>query len=141
VAALNLLRLARLTGRVELEAQAGQAVQAFALSIRSVPAAHAQFLVALDYLAGPSTEVVIAGNPEISDTQDMLGQLRRAFLPRTCIMLVPPDDDKRGGLGSLAEFTREMTPVNGQATAYVCRNFSCRKPTTDPAEMMAWLRE
>jgi uncharacterized protein YyaL (SSP411 family) len=139
VAALNLLRLARMTGRAELEEQAGHAVQAFALSIRSVAAAHTQFLIALDYLAGPSTEVVIAGNPESSDFREMLRKLRRTFLPRTSVLLAPTDDGKEGELASLAKFTRDMKPVDGRATAYVCRNFSCRQPTTNLVEMMSWL--
>jgi len=138
-AMLNLLRLARLTGRGELEERAVAMGQAFAAPIRSLPVAHTQFLVALDYLAGPSAEVVIAGNPEGADTREMLRQLRQAFLPRTVILLAPYGG--KGALEDLPEFTRAMTPVDGRATAYVCRNFSCRQPTTDPAEMMAWLKE
>ncbi len=138
VAMLNLLRLARLTGRGELEERAVATGQAFAAAIRSLPAGHSQFLVALDYLAGPSDEVVIAGNPEGTDTCEMLRELRRTFLPRTVVLLCPEGGGKERLL-RVAEFAREMTPVNGRSTAYVCRNFSCRQPTTDPAEMMAWL--
>jgi len=140
VAMLNLLRLARLTGRGGLEERAVVTGQAFAASIRSLPVGHTQFLVALDYLAGPSAEVVIAGNPEGADTREMLRELRRAFLPRTAVLL-SPDGGEKGMLPGVAEFARGMTPVNGRAAAYVCRNFSCRQPTTDPAEMMAWLKE
>jgi len=140
VAMLNLLQLARMTGRAELEERAVSTGQAFADSIRSVPAAHTQFMVALDYLAGPSTEVVIVGNPERADTRAMLRELRRAFLPRTTVLFSRDDGEKRE-LAGLAEFTRDMTSVEGRATAYVCRKFSCRRPTTNPAEMMAWLRE
>jgi len=140
VAMLNLLRLARLTGRGELEERAVSTGQAFADPIRSVPAAHTQFMVALDYLAGPSAEVVIVGNPDGADTRDMLRELRRAFLPRTVILL-SPDEGGKGELAGVAEFTRGMTSVDGRATAYVCRDFSCRQPTTDTAEMMARLQE
>ncbi|OPY90237.1 MAG: hypothetical protein A4E72_00770 [Syntrophus sp. PtaU1.Bin208] len=140
VAMLNLLRLARLTGRGELGARAVATGQAFAASIRSLPAGHSQFLVALDYLAGPSAEVVIAGNPDGADTSEMLRQLRRTFLPRTVVLFCPEGEGKER-ISRVAEFAREMTPVNGRSTAYVCRNFSCRQPTTDPAQMMAWLQE
>jgi len=56
------------------------------------------------------------------------------------VILLAPYGGK-GALEDLPESTRAMTPVDGRATAYVCRNFSCRQPTTDPAEMMAWLKE
>jgi uncharacterized protein len=141
LAMLNLLRLARLTGRGELEERAIAMGETFAAAIRSLPVGHTQFLVALDYLAGPSMEVVIAGNPEGADTREMLQRLRRAFLPRTTVLLSPEDGDKKGMLSGVAEFSRDMTPVNGRAAAYVCRNFSCRQPTTDPAEMMDSLSE
>lgn len=140
VAMLNLLRLARLTGRVDLEKRAVATGKAFAAHISSLPAGHTQFLVALDYLAGPSAEVVIAGNADGEDTRGMLRELRRAFLPRTVVLLSPGGVEK-GEHSGIPEFARGMTPVNGRAAAYVCRNFSCRQPTTDPADMMAWLRE
>ncbi|MDY0186379.1 MAG: thioredoxin domain-containing protein [Syntrophus sp. (in: bacteria)] len=140
VAMLNLLRLARLTGRVDLEERAVATGKAFAAHISSLPAGHTQFLVALDYLAGPSAEVVIAGNRDGEDTRGMLRELHRAFLPRTVVLLSPSGGEK-GGHSGIPEFARGMAPINGRAAAYVCRNFSCRQPTTDPAEMMAWLRE
>jgi len=140
VAMLNLLRLARLTGQVELEERAVAMGKAFAGQIRSVPAAHTQFLVALDYLAGPASEVVIVGSPEDEDTRLMLRELRRPFLPHSVVLLKPDDGDQGEG-AELAEFTRGMIRVDGRATAYVCRNYSCRQPTTDPGEMMAWLKE
>jgi len=28
-----------------------------------------------------------------------------------------------------------MTMIDGKATAYVCRNFACDTPTTDPASL------
>jgi uncharacterized protein YyaL (SSP411 family) len=28
-----------------------------------------------------------------------------------------------------------MQPVNGQAAAYVCQNYTCQKPVTDPAAL------
>lgn len=140
VAMLNLLRLSRLTGQAGLEERAVATAQAFADSIRSLPAAHTSFMVALDYLAGPSAEVVIAGSPEGTDTRDMLRELRRAFLPHVTVLLIP-DEEEKGMLAGVAEFTEGMTRIDGRATAYVCRNFSCRKPTTDPAEMTTLLRE
>jgi uncharacterized protein YyaL (SSP411 family) len=32
---------------------------------------------------------------------------------------------------NLARFTAAQLPIDGKATAYVCRNFTCKQPTTD----------
>jgi hypothetical protein len=32
-----------------------------------------------------------------------------------------------------------MRPLDGRATAYLCRSFSCQKPLTDPEQLSALL--
>jgi uncharacterized protein YyaL (SSP411 family) len=61
---MNLIRLGRMTGDPSLEEEAAKLSRAFAESIRRIPSAHAQWLVALEMLAAPPCEVVIAGRPE-----------------------------------------------------------------------------
>jgi len=34
-----------------------------------------------------------------------------------------------------------MTPIGGKATAYVCRQYVCQTPITDPKEMEKTLNE
>jgi uncharacterized protein len=34
-----------------------------------------------------------------------------------------------------------MVPVEGKATAYVCRRYACQAPVTDPREMEKALKE
>jgi uncharacterized protein YyaL (SSP411 family) len=41
----------------------------------------------------------------------------------------------------MALLTREMELRDGRATAYVCRNFACERPTTDPDRMAELLEE
>ncbi|NTV38067.1 MAG: hypothetical protein HGA82_02635 [Anaerolineales bacterium] len=43
---------------------------------------------------------------------------------------------------NLAPFTRPYGAApDGRALAYVCRNFACRLPVTDPEAMLALLKE
>ncbi|HER34905.1 MAG TPA: thioredoxin domain-containing protein, partial [Halothiobacillaceae bacterium] len=63
VAMLNLVRLARMTGRSEYEDRAVAIGRAFAIQVRRAPAAHTQLMCGLDFLLGPSHEVVIVGRP------------------------------------------------------------------------------
>ena len=53
VAALNLLRLGRMTGNVALEQKAEELTQIFSRQITDQPMAYTQVLVALDFMVGP----------------------------------------------------------------------------------------
>ena len=41
----------------------------------------------------------------------------------------------------LAPFTSTQSSIDGRATAYVCRNYNCKLPTTDAVEMLSLLEE
>ena len=134
VAAWNLLRLARLTGSTELEEDARRTLSAFGSAAR-MPSAHTLYLLALDCALGPSFEVVIAGDPAAADTRAMLRAFQGRFAPNLVLLLRPPGDAP--AIAELAPFTLDQTSRGGKATAYVCRNYACRAPTTDVAQALA----
>jgi uncharacterized protein YyaL (SSP411 family) len=134
VAAWNLVRLARLTGRVELEEAAQRTLAAFGSAART-PMAHTVWLLALDAALGPSFEVVVAGDPAAADTRAMLRAFQARYLPHL-VLLLRPDGDAPA-IAALAPFTLDQTSRGGKATAYVCRNHACRAPTTDVAQALA----
>ncbi|HEX7077998.1 MAG TPA: thioredoxin domain-containing protein [Candidatus Eisenbacteria bacterium] len=138
VAALVLLRLARMTGRTELERRAEGLFRAFAGSVARMPAAHTQFLIALDFAFGPTREIVVAGEAEAPDTRALLAEARRHYLPRTVLLLREPGE--RGeALARLAPFTAAQATAGGKAAAYVCENFACKAPVTDAAALESLL--
>ena len=136
VAAWNGLRLARLTGRSELEEAARRTLSAFGSAARA-PAAHTLYLVALDFALGPSFEVVIAGDSAASDTRAMLRAFQARYLPHLVLLQRPEGESPP--ITALAPFTLEQKSRAGKATAYVCRNYACRAPTTDVAQALASL--
>ena len=142
VAMLNLLRLARLTGRPDLEEHASAISRAFSVSVSGSPAGHTQFLSAVDFAAGPAFEVVIAGRADADDTRAMLESLRERYSP-DCVFLLRPEgtgpQGEKGAITDVAEFTRPLTSLDGRATAYVCRNFACELPATDVGRMLELL--
>ncbi len=138
VAALVLLRLSRMTGEPAFARAADGVFKAFAPSVQRNPAGHSQMLVALDFALGPSYEVVIAGAPGAADARVMLRALEQRFLPNK-VVLLRPDGPDAARLATLAEFTQSQSSLGGRATAYVCRDFACRAPTTDPQQMLAAL--
>jgi hypothetical protein len=85
-------------------------------------------LVALDYLQGPSREIVVAGpNPE-----PLLKIIRSRYLPNKVVALA----DGKAAIPLL----EGRTAIQGKAAAYVCENMACKKPVTDPAELEALLK-
>jgi uncharacterized protein YyaL (SSP411 family) len=131
VAVLNLLRLARMTGDMSLEETAESIVSGFAGDLRRSPHGHTMMLTALDFLHGPTREIVIAGKRNAADTKAMIGEVRRRFFPNQVVLLKTPDPDGER-LSALAPYTRDMCMSSGKATAYICRDFACRLPVTDP---------
>lgn len=138
VAMLNLLRLGRMTANSELEEKAAQIGRAFSAGVIESPASYTQMMAALDFALGPAYEVVIAGDPQAADTQEMLTALRRRFIPNK-VVLFRPTGEEIPEITQVAGFTRELSAREGKATAYVCRNYHCEIPTTDASEMLLLL--
>lgn len=139
VAALNLLRIGRITAQPDLEEKALAIGRAFAEQIKRAPSGHTQFMSALSFAFGPSFEIVIAGVPEGNDTAAMLQALRREYVPNKVVLLRPAGDDTPP-ISEIAEFTASQTSRDGKATAYVCQNYACKAPSTDVEEMVELLK-
>ncbi|MDD5094423.1 MAG: thioredoxin domain-containing protein [Dehalococcoidia bacterium] len=135
VAMLNLLRLGRMTADPELEARAAEIGRAFSLKVENAPSGHTQLMCALDFSFGDACEVVIAGDSQASDTRTMLEALRRRFIPNKVVLFIPAEEPLPQ-IHQLARFTKHQTSLDGKATAYVCKNFSCQQPTTDISRML-----
>ena len=138
VAALNLLRLHRITGDPEFEKLADLLGRAFSASVDQFPSAYTQLLVALEFSMGPSHEIVITGRAGATDTALLLNELRKPFLPNK-VVLFRAADGESSEIAGIAPYTKDQKPLDGKATAYVCANFSCEMPTSDPAKMMELL--
>ena len=138
VAALNLLRLERMTADAALADKAAALFSAFSSELGQSPSSHTMMMSALDFALGPSYEVVISGHPGSPDTEAMLGALRQRFLPHK-VVVFRPGDAPAPPIVDLAPFTRTQKPLKGKATAYVCQNYICNRPTTDPQAMLSAL--
>jgi len=133
VAMLNLLRLARITGDLQLEKKAQKLVRSFSGTVVQSPVAYTMLMTALDFAFGPSAEIVISGDLQAESTKNMLKVLRKEFIPNKVVIFRP---DEESEITDISGFTRNMTGNKDKAVAYVCRNFSCKLPTDDPDEMM-----
>jgi uncharacterized protein YyaL (SSP411 family) len=82
---------------------------------------------------------VIAGDPNAEPTSALLRELRSRFLPFTVTLLVD-SDATREKLISFFPAAGAMRPVNGEATAYVCENYTCNLPTTEVSKLAELLQ-
>lgn len=138
VAALNLARLYRMTGRTEYEQRAGQLLRAFGDEIQRYPGGQAVALAAVEFLLGPAKEIVVAGDLADPAVREMLRAARREFLPNKVLLHRPAADD--AGLLELAPFLVSQTALEGKATAYVCESFRCLLPVQDSSGLGKLLR-
>jgi len=135
VAMLNLLRLGKFTENPELEVKARSIGKAFTKFVERGPSGHTQLLSALEFLTGPSYEVVVAGRTDALDTREMLSALGRAFVPNK-VVVFRASEVEQPAIVKLAPFTERQTAQGGKATAYVCQNYQCNLPTNDRAKML-----
>ena len=138
VAVWNLLCLARLTGRNDFAERADTIFKVFAADTARGASAHSHLADAMLYASSPSLEIVIAGEPGAVDTEALIKQVRSKYLPQAVTLVISPEADG-DVIRNLAPFTEGHVPVNGMAAAYVCRNFACQMPTTDPDELAGLL--
>lgn len=133
---LNLLRLGRLTGRTGWEKMTDDINRLFSSDAEQSPTGFAQLLQAVDFATGDTQEVVIAGEKGKGDTKEMLSRLSSEFLPNAVLLLKSPGNK----IEELAPFTENFPMEGSNATAYVCQNYACELPTTDPDKMMELLK-
>jgi uncharacterized protein YyaL (SSP411 family) len=138
IAMLNLLRLARMTANYDLEQKASKIGRAFFDKVRKSASSYTQLMIAVDFAVGPSYEVVIAGDPQASDTEKMLRTVQQEFIPNKVVIFVPAGSDS-SDIKHIAPFTRNQSTIEGKATAYVCVNYTCKLPTTNLDTMLSSL--
>ncbi len=132
VSALNLVRLSWFFDNKDWHRMAEQTINAFQAQLSRSPSSLPQLLVALDASESPPRQIVIAGKPDATDTLALLREVNNRYQPNEIVILAD------GGLGQAyftqkIEFFKDVHPIEDKATAYVCQNFVCQLPTSDPA--------
>ena len=130
-ATMNLLRLAQFTDRAEWRDRAQKTLSAFSARLESNPDSVPALASALDFRLAQTKQILIAGDPRSPDTRDLLRQVNTRFLPNKILLLA----DGGTGQQQLARwlpFVAGAHRTKGRATAYVCENYVCKLPTTDP---------
>jgi uncharacterized protein YyaL (SSP411 family) len=82
--------------------------------------------------------VVIAGDPDAVDFRALTAVVHERLGPRRALLAVDAAD-AREWFRPRAPWLAEMRALVGRATAYVCEDYTCRSPVTEPAALRALL--
>ncbi len=130
VAALNFIKLSRLTGRFDLEEKANQILRTFSGSITAQPISYAYSLMALMNVMEKGQEVVIVSD-SYSKAKPFIDKIHDDFRPFTTSILYNPVDSVLKGI---CPYLETYNALNKKVTAYVCENHSCKAPVTESVE-------
>ena len=126
---MNLVRLSRITANADYEQHANALLRAASDDVSLAPSAATHLLSALDFSLGPSQEIVLSG----ANVTAMRKTIFARFAPNKVVVHRPPGDAPP--IVKIAPYTAEQRSIGGKATAYVCTNYMCKLPVTDPAKL------
>jgi uncharacterized protein len=132
LAATVLLKLARMTGRSDLEDTAIETLDAMSAQIARSPLASGQALIALDFLLGPVQEIVLTGSP--SDTARLMRAVQRRFLPNK-VVLTRDENISDDGLPDAVRPLLSGKLPRDRGLAYICERGICHAPVATPEEV------
>jgi uncharacterized protein len=129
LAATTLVRLGKLTGKSNLLAAAESVLQMASALMERAPTASGQMLLALDMFLGPTSEIVVLGDTESTDTVGVLRELRQRFIPNKVIAArsigKSPPTGRSAALEPLFSGKESQSP---EPTVFICQNFACENP-------------
>ena len=131
-AAYALLRLAALTGERAYEEAAVSVLRLFHRVAENHPHAVGHLLRAFDFHLSPTREVALVAPAGGNGLGELAAVVRGELRPHLVLA---------GGTEGTEtpELMRERHAVGGDAAAYVCENFTCRAPVTEPEALRAAL--
>jgi uncharacterized protein YyaL (SSP411 family) len=101
------------------------------------PRAFGQALSTLDAYLATTKEIVIIGDPEEAVAQALLETVHSRYLPNKVLVVARPDQVDK--LSQRIPLLAGRTQIDGTATAYVCENYACQLPVTEPEALLKLL--
>ncbi len=129
-----LYKLAGLTKNQQYVDIARDALAPMQPTMSQYPTGFGQWLQALTYALSEPREIAIVGEPDAEDTQALLEVVRSGYRPFHVVALAGPSAQPPA-----VPLLQGRGLVNGRATVYVCRDFVCQTPLTDPEKLRAQL--
>jgi uncharacterized protein YyaL (SSP411 family) len=136
VAAEVLLRLSLLTDNSEFQRRATTILRLTSDMMRRYASGFGRMLGALDFHLARPKELAVIGSPETGETQELVNEIWRPYLPNKVVAQARPGDTLASNSIPLL---RDRPQLAGKATVYVCENYTCQQPTADFRELATQL--
>ena len=130
MAADVLIRLAIITGDREMERTGASALRSVRELLLRAPLGAGQWLCALDLYLSEPREIAIVGRRGEPAADALAAEVFRHYLPnRVMIGAVDP------AVAAASPLLESRDAIDGRPTAYVCRNYVCQLPVTEPQSL------
>jgi uncharacterized protein YyaL (SSP411 family) len=130
-----LLRLAELLGDATRRERATRVLESLSEPLARYASAFGHLLGAADMAVHGAVEVALAGDPALEDFRALADAVGGEYVPS----LVIAGGAARGDAPASIPLLVDKVPRDNQATAYVCRQYLCEEPVTDPGALPAQL--
>jgi uncharacterized protein len=127
VAASALARLSFHGDREDFRTAATNAIRAYGQQIGQVPRGFPKSLMVVDLLLRGPVELAVVGTPGDKGYDQLRSAVNRCFVPYRILAYRQELESE-----STHPLLAGKTPVQGKAALYVCKNFACQAPITDP---------
>ena len=140
IAAMNLLKLTRITGEIKWAEMADKTFKVFSNEINRAPSGYTSMVTAFLFEYDHPKEIVVVGSGSDPATQVALTRMKSEYIPGK-ILLFKDTDQLSPSLSPLAKWTATQETIGDKVTFYVCQDFACKIPTTDIKEALTFIHE
>jgi uncharacterized protein YyaL (SSP411 family) len=132
-AAMALARLSFHLNREDLRKTAAAAMTAYGAAIDRFSRAFCKSLTVVDFLLEGPIEIATVGKPGETRYEALRREADMRYLPNRIIAHLDPAAESNGHLNLPLLEGKEL--INGRAAVYLCYNFTCQAPITDPSQI------
>lgn len=134
IAAVALVRLARLTGRTDYEEKVITLLQLAARTIYAQPQGYLYLLISYMLLTEGTKEVLMVG--KLTEEQgQLLSSLKREFRPNTVYLHCEDVEVYKELIPNITDYQ----PAKSGANFYICESYTCQQPVQAPEEILQML--
>ena len=140
VSAMNLLRLAGLTGEHFYKNRADKAFGFFGARLEENPMGLSQALLALDYYHSPMYEIVLVLPDGLKQKDDLFfNELKKWYLPNKVLTVVYHSQVENNR--ELLKPVKGKKAIGGKTAVYVCKRGVCQLPVSELKEFREKLKK
>jgi uncharacterized protein YyaL (SSP411 family) len=126
-----MLRLSLLTGNDAYRKVASTTLRSMNKILGTHPTALTYWLSALDFYLSTPKEIAIIGVPEDPATNALLQVITQRFQPNSVLAGSHASTES----GQRIPLLEGRSMINGEPTVYVCENYTCKMPVTNPKDL------